>query len=137
MQTDERAQVLVVDDSETVRFVLGRILEDHGASVVFAADGDEAGDVLRKGARFTAVFLDLLMPNSSGWDVLELIRQNPGTRETPIFILSGAPVSREEKERLCEKVAGFVDKSDFDLQAFSKWVAAALARDFAGDLTPA
>jgi CheY-like chemotaxis protein len=122
-----KKRVLVVDDDHVVRAVITKVAEKHGAVVTSAADGAEARKVVDKLGDFDVVFLDLLMPHVSGWDVLESIKANPASADVPIIIVSGAPVSEDEKARLGEKVAGFVDKETFTLAAFEEMVSQLLA----------
>jgi CheY-like chemotaxis protein len=137
MSAVRRERFLVVDDNPVVRFVIGQIAERHGASVTFATDGEEAQDAIRKGERFDAVFLDLLMPNASGWDVLNMIQENPETTTTPVYIVSGAPISPEEKKRLRGRTAGFLDKGAFDVDEFDNWIGGVVSNETTGALSPA
>jgi len=77
-QTHERPRgaVLVMDDDESVRQVLGVMLRQVGFEVVFAAAGEEAVDkykaALARGKPFDAVFMDLRIPKGMG--ALETLR---------------------------------------------------------------
>lgn len=65
----DRVLVLVVDDEETVRNLLQRILERAGYNVVTAADGQEALDKVSQ-LKVGIVLLDIKMPGMSGMKVL-------------------------------------------------------------------
>jgi len=73
--TEEQVRVLVVDDEETVRNLLQRILKEVGYDVATAANGQEA---LAKIAELKpgVVLLDIKMPGMSGMEVLQQIRTN-------------------------------------------------------------
>ena len=73
--TEEQVRVLVVDDEETVRNLLERILKEVGYDVATAANGQEA---LAKMAELKpgVVLLDIKMPGMSGMEVLQQIRTN-------------------------------------------------------------
>ena len=113
-------KVLVVDDDKTVRLVIGKVAERHGANVTFACDGKEALSALSHGEQFNAVFLDLIMPHLTGWDILNSIRGNEDTATTPVVIVSGAPISEHEKDRLGRQATSFIDKESFDLTTFER-----------------
>ena len=66
-------RVLVVDDEETVRNLLQRVLKEAGYDVVAAASGQEALDKMGK-LKFEAVLLDIKMPRMSGIEVLQQMR---------------------------------------------------------------
>ena len=66
---DFKTKVLVVDDEETVRLLLQRILQAAGYEAVIAADGKEALSVIADGG-INVVMLDINMPGMSGVEVL-------------------------------------------------------------------
>jgi CheY-like chemotaxis protein len=105
--------VLVVDDEEPVRIVLGAVLARHGLSPVLAAGGDEALRQLTGGGDFRLVLLDLTMPGLSGEQTLQAMRRtHPQLR---VILMSGFS-ERETRER-CQALgaADFVAKP-FDIQ---------------------
>ena len=67
------ARVLVVDDEPAVRLVLVEMLESNGHAAA-AADGAEAATTLRRES-FDALVTDIVMPDVSGWDLIEIARQ--------------------------------------------------------------
>jgi len=70
-------QVLVVDDEEVMRDVLGRVLVQAGYDVAFAETGPQALELARKGS-YAAAILDVMLPEMGGLDVLEeLKKQDP------------------------------------------------------------
>jgi two-component system chemotaxis response regulator CheY len=77
-------QVLVVDDSETMRQLLRSMLEPQGYSVLEAADGVLGLEALRASDVPMVVLLDYRMPNMDGWQVLQTVAS------------SGAPLTRHE-----------------------------------------
>jgi DNA-binding NtrC family response regulator len=81
-----RLQVRVIDDDPSVRDVVRYLLEDFGYHCEVAAEG------LRGLARFeegggNLVLTDLAMPEMSGWEVVEAIRERPSTM--PIVLITG------------------------------------------------
>jgi DNA-binding NtrC family response regulator len=66
---EEVVGVLVVDDEETIRNVLKRILEGAGYPVVTARDGEEALRILSQ-QEFELALLDVRMPGISGMELL-------------------------------------------------------------------
>ena len=70
-----RVRVLVVDDEETVRNLLQRVLKEAGYDAVTAANGQEALDKVLQ-LRPEAVLLDIKMPGMSGMEVLQQITTN-------------------------------------------------------------
>ncbi|WEN14361.1 response regulator [Rhodanobacter sp. AS-Z3] len=84
----KEACILVVDDSATIRAVIGKMLTQNHHSVLKAADGDEAL-VIAKREIPDLIFLDIVMPGMSGFSVLRALRHDPLTRDIPIVMISG------------------------------------------------
>ncbi len=81
------ARVLIVDDDEITRLILGQILQDGGHEVGYAGDGDAALAAFRTGD-FDLVITDLAMPARNG---LRLIQDLRGLdRYFPVVAMSGA-----------------------------------------------
>jgi len=68
-------RLLVVDDDETVRDLLRRVLEEAGYDVVTAANGQEALDKMSQW-QIETVLLDIKMPGMSGMEVLRQLTTN-------------------------------------------------------------
>jgi DNA-binding response OmpR family regulator len=83
-----KKRILVVDDDESVRESLKRVLKGAGYEVVLAGGGLEAAIRFEPG-RIDLLLLDLNLPNQSGWDVFErLTTQYPFV---PVIIITGLP----------------------------------------------
>jgi CheY-like chemotaxis protein len=81
------SSVLVVDDNEMNRDVLGRRLEKAGYEVITVEDGTKALDVLEN-HKFDLILLDIMMPEMDGFETLEKIRAREATLEVPIIMLT-------------------------------------------------
>ncbi len=80
--------VLVVDDSPTIRAVLGKMLSQAGHIVAKAGDGESAIAQARDGLP-DLIFLDIVMPGMNGFSVLRALRHDPLTHGIPIVMISG------------------------------------------------
>ncbi len=94
-----RGDVLVVDDSDTVREALKRLLLDAGYEVTTAEDG-RAGLELCKAHRFDLVSTDVMMPHMDGYELTRALRAMPEYRDVPIVMVT----SRGER---IDRVRGF------------------------------
>jgi signal transduction histidine kinase/CheY-like chemotaxis protein len=81
-------RVLVADDEPVNREVLAQHLTQHGYQVALAKGGVEALEVLRSAFRPDVVILDVMMPDKSGYDVLEVLRADPTTSGIPVILLT-------------------------------------------------
>jgi len=93
--------VLVVDDEPDVAFYLGSVLEDAGINVVFAHDGDEALDAIRRQTP-DLISLDLVMPRKSGIRVLAELRRNPEWARIPVVIVTAHARDPEVRREVSE-----------------------------------
>lgn len=81
-----QGRILVMDDEELVREVVGRMLEQIGYEAAFARDGHEAIELYRKakaaGQPFTAVIMDLTIPGGMGGaEAVQILRKfDPGMK---------------------------------------------------------
>ena len=81
---DNAPHILVVDDDQKIRALLGRFLTSNGFRVTEAADAGAARAFMR-GLAFDLVLLDVMMPGESG---LSLARDLKATRPVPICMLT-------------------------------------------------
>jgi CheY-like chemotaxis protein len=122
-ESADAKRVLIVDDEEFVRLLVGQILGRSGYEVDFAADGESALARMQE-RRPDLVILDLMMPGMNGWAVLERMRlQKP---MPPVIVLT-AHGSYEAFTRVVrEGVAGYISKP-FSLDELLLTCAKALA----------
>jgi len=83
-----------VDDEEDVRIYLTALLEDAGAEVVDATDGD-AGLSKAKSDWPDLITLDLSMPGTDGVTAFQRLRQDADTESIPVCIVTGHPEFRQ------------------------------------------
>ncbi|HUP42759.1 MAG TPA: ATP-binding protein [Thermoanaerobaculia bacterium] len=81
--------ILVVEDEDAVRSLIGQILELEGYAVVEAASGREALEVCNRGDRFDLVISDVVMPDMHGPDLGDRIARI--LPETRLLYISGYP----------------------------------------------
>lgn len=82
---DGRARILVAEDETKARRYLAEGLQEHGFAVALAADGDEAMALLQDQI-FDAVVLDVMLPGSDGWTIIQAMRAD--AIRTPVLFLS-------------------------------------------------
>lgn len=119
--------VLVVDDEETIRKLLAKHLERKGFEVLTAEDGERALELFRShGDRVDLVILDMVMPRTSGLEVLvELRRTHP---DLPVLLSSGYNQDADRAEAAAIGVHGFLAKP-FRLRDLTAQICALLEFD--------
>ena len=84
----ESGLILLVEDEPRARSIYRHILEDEGFTVAEAKDGDEALTWLRAGNRPTLILLDLMMPDSNGWQFRRQQLADPKLAQFPVVVIS-------------------------------------------------
>jgi CheY-like chemotaxis protein len=103
-------RILVVDDEPDILTFLSAVLEDNGATVVQATDGDQALDLARK-EKPDLITLDISMPGRDGGQVFEALRKDPGLSAIPVCIITGKPeLRRLIYDRPVPPPEGYMDK---------------------------
>lgn len=111
-QTDRPpAPILVVDDNETDRMLLKEILSNAGYAVE-AVDSGQAACVWLARHRASLVLLDLIMPEMSGFDVLQFIRESQTLADLPVLVVTAKDLSPQEEQLLRRQYAALVEKGD-------------------------
>jgi CheY-like chemotaxis protein/HAMP domain-containing protein len=104
-----RRRLLVVEDNEIERQSIVALLSHEDVEITTAGTGAEALEVLRD-TRFDCVILDLRLPDISGFELMENIRQNPERRELPIVVCTGKDLTENDSVRLARMAESVVLK---------------------------
>jgi two-component system chemotaxis response regulator CheY len=97
LEGNTMGQVLIVDDSASIRMLLSKTLEDTGYCVTDAENGKAALEVAQQG-NFDLVITDVNMPEMDGLRLVENLRKLPAYRMKPILVLS-TEYSQEMKQK--------------------------------------
>jgi two-component system chemotaxis response regulator CheY len=91
-------RALVIDDSRTVRILIGRILQEIGMEVLEAADGREALAQMERHPNVELVLVDWNMPGMNGLDFIQALRSQRAYDGVRILMVTseaeGAQVTR-------------------------------------------
>ncbi len=101
--------ILIVDDSADTRLVLSLRLKAQGYRTVFAADALEAITRARQ-AQPDAILLDLGLPGSSGFLVLERLKAISTLAQIPVIIVSAEEPDVAQAKALAAGAAAFLQK---------------------------
>ena len=103
------ARALIIDDDEASYYTLKRALLASNFRVITAADGMK-GLRLSREENPDIIFLDLSMPELTGFEVLEKIKSDPLTKHIPVIIHSTKKLSEQEQRKLKESSQDIIDK---------------------------
>ncbi|MCM0593635.1 MAG: response regulator [Gloeotrichia echinulata IR180] len=79
--------VLIVEDGLTDMEILSRYLQQAGYSVISAKTSEEAQDKLDK-TQPDVIFLDVILPGKSGFEICRELKNNPKTSKIPVVFCS-------------------------------------------------
>ncbi len=103
-------KILVIDDEPDFVTYVSTVLDDNGATVYTAHDGDEAIELARR-EKPDLITLDLSMPGKSGAEVFAEMRADKELNKIKIFIITGQPELRKLiYERDIRAPEGYMDK---------------------------
>ena len=102
-------RVLLVEDTEDNRFMMRRLLEMSGYTVLEARNGEEAVRVA-DAERPQLILMDLSLPLIDGLAATRLIRKLPASKQTPIIAVSAHDTADFHSEALAAGCDGYVTK---------------------------
>ena len=124
MEIVKTADVLIVEDSEDVLWILGNVLENAGFTIDAATTGEEAIERMRECPEIKLIILDYLLPDMNGLTVLKRLRENGS--QVKVIVTSTLKIIRESL--LEAGVFAFLGKP-FDLKEFIGLCKQALNRE--------
>lgn len=92
--------VMIIDDSKTIRRSAETLLTKAGCTVITADNGFEALPIIST-QHPDIIFIDIMMPRLDGYQTCALVKNNPQFNDTPIIMLSS-------KDGLFDKAKGRV-----------------------------
>jgi len=97
--SSRRKRLLVVEDNPGEQMSIRTLLGHDDIDVSIAADGAEALAAISE-QPYDCVVLDLRLPDMTGFEVLERLRDTPGASDLPVVVFTGKELSPEEDARL-------------------------------------
>lgn len=109
--TDSFKSILLVDDDLTLREMYAERLKAEGFKVLMAKDGEEALRVATE-SRPNIILLDIMMPKINGLDVLKKLKEQEGTKNIPVIVLTALIQDRERMESVTRGADDYIVKSE-------------------------
>jgi CheY-like chemotaxis protein len=125
----KKHSVLLVDDDSTHQYSLGRHLEESGFEVLHAETGAQALALALVAAHQPdVVLLDINLPDMTGFDICERLKQNPETRRIPVIFHSATHDTQSARERVIDLGATSFLSYPIDVEHLVSVVQGAIAR---------
>lgn len=87
------AKVLIVDDEQSLLFLLQQIIEEQGHLVLLAENGQQALQTVEK-ENPELIITDVMMPVMDGYQLLAVVKTRPNLKDTKVVLISAAPINR-------------------------------------------
>src|SRR5262249_5114677 len=97
--TPRRRRLLVVEDNTAEQLGIRELLGHDDIDIETVGTGQDAPDALHEQS-YDCVVLDLRLPDMSGFDVLEHLRDDEHLRDVPVVVFTGKALSPDEDARL-------------------------------------
>jgi CheY-like chemotaxis protein len=117
-------KVLVVDDEDDIRELCRVNLEFEGFEVVDAANGPNALEQAAS-TRPDVIFLDLMMPEMDGWEVLRRLKEDDETAHIPVVLLTARTGEEDQMRGWHEGILEYVSKP-FNPLSLVEWAKRAM-----------
>lgn len=129
-EVKEAKHILVVEDEDNIAVALDYLIRREGYAQTRIATGAGAVDLIRS-LRPDLVLLDVMLPEVSGYEICQTVRQDPGLAEVKILMMTARGSAIERRKGLAMGADGFISKP-FEL----KELRAEVRRILAGQPAP-
>jgi PAS domain S-box-containing protein len=109
-------KLLLIDDDPTVGTLLRPGLEEQGYRLSVATTGREGLDLAR-GGTFDLLIVDIMLPDISGFEVVETLASDEKTRDVPVIVLTAADLTAADRVRLAKHARALGEKGDLTRDA--------------------
>ena len=105
--------IAIIEDDPKARLLLRRILQTRGDYQVFEAGDGASGLELVRRERPDIILLDLMMPGTDGFEVLEAIKADERMGDVPVIVITAKELTAAERNRLSGQIETLMQKGSF------------------------
>ncbi len=102
-------RILVIDDDESARYLMKQQFRESNVVIHEASDGAEGIREVAK-ERPNAIILDLSMPGMSGFEVLDVLKNDAATKDIPVVVCTSRVLTESERIQLAGKTLAILSK---------------------------
>jgi CheY-like chemotaxis protein len=116
---------LIIDDQAASRYILVKLMQDE--FLVREASNGTDGLRMAKEIAPRLIFLDLNMPDVSGFELLDQLKADPITRGIPVAIVTSLVLTEAERARLENQACAIINKTELSRERVARLLARVLA----------
>ena len=103
-------KILIVDDDVRNVFALASVLEAHGMEVVYAENGKDGIELLRRNPDVDLVLMDIMMPELDGYQTIGAIREDETFKQLPIISLTAKAMKGDREKSIAAGASDYITK---------------------------
>lgn len=104
--------ILLIEDDTFIKQMYCSKIEELGVDVITSSNGDEVEDLLLKN-KVDLILLDLILPNTSGFDILQKLKKNNKLKNIPVIVLSNLSSQADINQAFELGVVDYIVKSNY------------------------
>ena len=109
MENNEKATVLIVDDSPTNIRILAEDIKEY-YQIKIAKDAKQAFNVANSDEQPDLILLDIMMPDVDGYEVCKILKKNKATKDIPVIFVSALDQDHDEEYGLSLGAIDYISK---------------------------
>ncbi len=117
---NQKLNVLVIEDDETMRKALVKLLESDGYSVISAADGTQLEKIFMKDS-VDLILLDIGLPWVNGLELTQVLKSHEDLKEIPIVLITGLSSEADLNKGLALGAETYI-KKPFDVETLKSTI---------------
>jgi HAMP domain-containing protein/CheY-like chemotaxis protein/GAF domain-containing protein len=103
-------KIVIVDDDVRNVFALTSVLEAHSMEVLYAENGKEGIELLRRTADVDLVLMDIMMPELDGYETTRAIRADDAFKQLPIICLTAKAMKGDREKAIAAGASDYITK---------------------------
>jgi len=103
-------KVLIVDDDVRNVFALTSVFERHGMEVLFAENGRDGLEALKRNRDVSLVLMDIMMPEMDGYEATRAVRSMPEFERLPILALTAKAMKGDREKSIVSGASDYITK---------------------------
>lgn len=116
-------RVLIIDDDPASRYLIQKLLTDQRTCVIEATDG-RSGLIAARRSRPSMIFLDLMLPDLGGEQILEALKADAELQSVPVAIVTSRLLSHQQRAQLEVRAQAVLQKSELNVETTRAFLAA-------------
>ena len=111
--SDKKQNILIVEDDTFLQGLMASKVNSNGFAITTASNGEEAMTALAN-TKFDGILLDLMLPDISGFDILENLKSDGS--KIPVIVFSNLSDDKDIKKAMSLGAKEYLIKSNFTLE---------------------